>query len=129
MGNPLQRTPTVGKDMREDVEQFDVIIIGAGVTGLYALYRLRAARALGPGLRGWGWRGRHLVLEPLPRGALRLRELYLRVFVLGGTPAGMGLERTLFWSAGERALPQLCGGQVRPAPGHPVQRARGLGRL
>ena len=28
--------------MREEVEQFDVIIIGAGVTGLYALYRLRA---------------------------------------------------------------------------------------
>jgi cation diffusion facilitator CzcD-associated flavoprotein CzcO len=41
MGNPLQRTPTVGKDMREQGEQFDVIIIGAGVTGLYALYRLR----------------------------------------------------------------------------------------
>ena len=41
MRNPLQQTPTVGKDMREDIEQFDVIIIGAGVTGLYALYRLR----------------------------------------------------------------------------------------
>jgi len=41
MGNPLQWTPTVGKDMREDVEQFDVIIIGAGVTGLYQLYCLR----------------------------------------------------------------------------------------
>ena len=41
MGN-LQQMPTVGKDMLEDVEQFDVIIIGAGVTGLYALYRLRA---------------------------------------------------------------------------------------
>ena len=41
MGYPLQRTPTVGKDRREDVEQFDAIIIGAGVTGLYALYRLR----------------------------------------------------------------------------------------
>ena len=41
MGNLLQQTPTVGKDMGEDIEQFDVIIIGAGVTGLYALYRLR----------------------------------------------------------------------------------------
>src|SRR5262247_2026630 len=42
MGNTLQRTPTVGKDTSEDVEQFDAIIIGAGVTGLYALYCLRA---------------------------------------------------------------------------------------
>ena len=41
MGNSLQRTPTVGKDLREDVEQFDAIIIGAGVTGLYQLYCLR----------------------------------------------------------------------------------------
>jgi hypothetical protein len=34
MGHPLQWTLTVGKDGSEDVEQFDVIIIGAGVTGL-----------------------------------------------------------------------------------------------
>ena len=41
MGHPLPWTPTVGQDMREDVEQFDAIIIGAGVTGLYQLYCLR----------------------------------------------------------------------------------------
>jgi cation diffusion facilitator CzcD-associated flavoprotein CzcO len=41
MENPLHQTPTVEKDMVKDVKQFDVIIIGAGVTGLYALYRLR----------------------------------------------------------------------------------------
>src|SRR5713101_7048260 len=62
MGNPLQRTPTVGTDMSEGVEQFDVIIIGAGVTGLYALYRLRelglSVRAFedGGGVGGtWYW--------------------------------------------------------------------------
>src|SRR3989442_1585464 len=62
MGNPLQRTPTVGTDMCEDGEQYDVIIIGAGVTGLYALYRLRergfSVRAFeeGGGMGGtWYW--------------------------------------------------------------------------
>src|SRR3989442_13576213 len=62
MGNPLQKMPKVGKDMIEDVEQFDVIIIGAGVTGLYALYRLRelglSVRAFedGGGVGGtWYW--------------------------------------------------------------------------
>jgi cation diffusion facilitator CzcD-associated flavoprotein CzcO len=42
MRHSLQQTPTVGQDTREASEQYDVIIIGAGVTGLYALYRLRA---------------------------------------------------------------------------------------
>ncbi len=33
-----QQRPTVGT---EPVEQFDAIVIGAGVAGLYQLYRLR----------------------------------------------------------------------------------------
>jgi cation diffusion facilitator CzcD-associated flavoprotein CzcO len=41
MGISLPHTPTVGTGLAEAVGQFDVIIIGAGVTGLYALYRLR----------------------------------------------------------------------------------------
>ena len=38
MANSPQATPTTGT---ESIEQFDAIIIGAGVTGLYQLYRLR----------------------------------------------------------------------------------------
>ena len=41
MRNSRQQTPTVGTEQAAEVEQFDAIIIGAGVTGLYALYRLR----------------------------------------------------------------------------------------
>ena len=41
MGESLQHTPPADTGLVEAVEQFDVMIIGAGVTGLYALYRLR----------------------------------------------------------------------------------------
>jgi cation diffusion facilitator CzcD-associated flavoprotein CzcO len=41
MGNSPQQTLAAGTDMVKEVEQFDAIIIGAGVTGLYQLYRLR----------------------------------------------------------------------------------------
>lgn len=41
MGSSLEHTTAVDTDRVEDVEQFDVIIIGAGVTGLYQLYLLR----------------------------------------------------------------------------------------
>src|SRR3989441_2855795 len=38
MSNALQQTPTAGTG---PVEQFDAIVIGAGVSGLYQLYRLK----------------------------------------------------------------------------------------
>jgi cation diffusion facilitator CzcD-associated flavoprotein CzcO len=41
MADPFQQTPAAGTDVSDEIEQFDVIIIGAGVTGLYQLYRLR----------------------------------------------------------------------------------------
>ena len=41
MGNSLQQTPAASTRSAEEIEQFDVIIIGAGATGLYQLYRLR----------------------------------------------------------------------------------------
>src|SRR5438034_7058376 len=41
MGHSLQQTSAADTGLVEEVKQFDVIIIGAGVTGLYALYRLR----------------------------------------------------------------------------------------
>ena len=41
MGDSLQQTPTAGPGSFEEIDQFDAIIIGAGLTGLYSLYRLR----------------------------------------------------------------------------------------
>ena len=41
MGESRQRTPAAVTELIDEVEQFDVIIIGAGVTGLYQLYCLR----------------------------------------------------------------------------------------
>ncbi len=62
MRNALKQTPAAGSELIEEMEQFDVIIIGAGVTGLYSLYRLRergfSVRAFeeGGGVGGtWFW--------------------------------------------------------------------------
>ena len=41
MSTPQQQTPAASTGTSEDIEQFDAIVIGAGITGLYALYRLR----------------------------------------------------------------------------------------
>ena len=74
-------------------------------------------------------RGRHLVLEPLPRVTLRLGELHLRVLLLRGAVQGVGVVRALRRAGGERAVLQPRGGQVRPAPPHPVQHQGHVGRL
>ena len=62
MANSLQQTTAAGTERVEDIAQFDVIVIGAGVTGLYSLYRLRelgfSVRAFeeGGGVGGtWYW--------------------------------------------------------------------------
>jgi len=62
MADHPQQTPAAGTGRVEEVEQFDVIVIGAGITGLYSLYRLRglglSVRAFedGAGVGGtWYW--------------------------------------------------------------------------
>ena len=62
MVNPIQQTSAASPGAAENVEQFDAIVIGAGVTGLYSLYRLRqlglSAKAFeeGSGVGGtWFW--------------------------------------------------------------------------
>ncbi len=62
MGISVQQTPAAGTELVEEVDQFVVIIIGAGVTGLYSLYRFRelglSVRAFehGSGVGGtWYW--------------------------------------------------------------------------
>ena len=119
---------------RENVEtekasSFDAIVIGAGVAGLYQLYKLRElglqVRALEAGFGGW----RHLVLEPLPGRALRFRKPHLRLLVFAGASRRMALERAVCPSARDRALSQLCRRQIRPAARHPVQQPRHGGAL
>ena len=73
-----------------------------------------AARAgpAGPGVRSRVRRRRHLVLEPLPRRALRLRGLHLPVPVLRGALQRLELEREVPGPAGDRTLAAL---RRRPA--------------
>ena len=109
--------------------RYEVIVIGAGISGMYQLYRLRELGHDGARLRGRRRRRRHLVLEPLSRRALRLRELDLRLLLLRRAAAGMGLERAFLAPARDAALLQLRRRQVRPAPRHHVRQPRRVGAL
>ena len=53
---------------------YDAIVIGAGISGLYQLYRLRELGHAGAGVRGRHRRRRHLVLEPLSRARASIRR-------------------------------------------------------
>ncbi len=62
MADALQHAPSPAASRNGDVEQYDVLILGAGVTGLYSLYRFRelgfSARAFedASGVGGtWYW--------------------------------------------------------------------------
>ena len=64
---------------------------------------------------------RHVVLEPLPRRPLRFREHHLRLLVLGGAAAGVGLEGAVLRPAREPPVPELRRRQVRPPQAHAVR--------
>ena len=56
-----------GTDDRTAPADVDVLVVGAGITGIYQLYRAREAGLLRAAARGRRRRRRHVVLEPLPR--------------------------------------------------------------
>ena len=103
---------------------FDAVVIGAGVAGLYQLYRLRelglrvrtfeAASGVGG---TWYWNrypGARFDSESWTYGYSFSQELLDE----------WEWERTLFVPTRHRAVSQLCRRQVRPAPGHPIQHPR-----
>ena len=79
--------------------------------------------------RAGGRYRRHLVLEPLPRRALRHRVGRLLVLLLGGARAGMGMERAVSDGARDPALPEPRRRPLRPAPGYPGEHSRRRGAL
>ena len=107
----------------------DVLVVGAGITGIYQLYRAleEGFSALPP--RGRRGSRRHLVLEPLSRGPLRLGELHLRLPLLEGPLRRLALARALRPPARDGALPQPRRGPLRPAAPHPLRRQSELGRV
>ena len=80
---------------------FDAIIIGAGMSGLYQLYRLRELGMrvhvfeAGTNVGGtWYW-------NRYPGARFEFGELFLRLLILQGVAGGMGLVRAFRGPAGE----------------------------
>ena len=104
--------------------QYEVIIIGAGVGGIYQLYRLAQLGVNVTRRRGRRRPRWHLVPQPLSGLPVRFGELHVRLLVLERAAERMALERALLRAAGEPALSQLRRRQVRSAQIHAVQLRR-----
>ncbi len=82
--------------MEKAKTHYEVIVVGAGVAGIYQIKRLVDlgidATVLELGRRS----RRHLVLESLSRLPLRFRKLHLRLLVLARTARRVALEGALF---------------------------------
>ena len=81
------RRPTADVELAD----VDVLVVGAGITGIYQLYRAREAGFSVQLLEAGDGVGRHVVLEPLPRRPVRLGELHLRLPVLAGAVRRVGV--------------------------------------
>ena len=87
--------------------EHDALVIGAGFAGLYQLHCLRDQLGLDVAVLEAGrGRRRHLVLEPLPRRAVRFREPLLQFLLLEGVVRRVGVDRALSGAGGNPALPQ-----------------------
>jgi len=137
MGESLQQTPAAGTELVEEVEQFDVIIIGAGVTGLYQLYCLRQ-RGLsvrvyeaGGGVGGtWYWnryRARASTRRVTPTAMPSRRNSYRNGTGKNIIPAS---RRTSATSIMSRTSLTCAGtsGSMRASPRRSTTRARIAGR-
>ena len=110
-------------------EQFDAVVVGAGFSGLYMLYRLRQ---LGLSVKVFdvgGRRRRDVVLEPLSRGSLRHPHHGLHLQLRPGTGEGVDLVGEVRHAAGDPGLPPVRGRPPRAAPGHRVLDRRHCGPL
>ena len=91
----------------------DAEVIGAGVSGIYQLYRLRGRFRRPP------HRGRHQRREPgtgtAARAPLRLRELLLWLLLLARAARRVELVGALRRSGRDRGVPELRRRQARPS--------------
>ena len=93
-GTAAQPTGSVTQTERDAAP--DAVVVGAGFAGLYMLHKLRTLGFRAGVHRGRRRRGRHLVLEPLPRRALRHhhRRLHLQLRPRAGSRHGPGRRST-----------------------------------
>ena len=85
----------------------DVAVIGAGMSGMYQIYRLRALGLAVQGFEAGSDVGGTWYWNRYPRRPVRFGELQLRLLILPGAACGMGVVGTLLCATGESALLQF----------------------
>ena len=114
--------PASDSTTRRPLPDVDVLVVGRGHHRYLPAVLGAPSGLLRPAPRGRRRRRRHVVLEPVPRSALRLGELHLCLPLLAGTLRGLAMAGAFRRAARDRALPEPRGRPLRPPTPHALRR-------
>ena len=101
----------------------DVLVVGAGITGIYQLYRAREAGFSVQLLEAGGGVGGTWYWNRYPGARFDSESYTYALPVLEGAVRRLGMAGALRRATGDRALPQPRGRPVRPPAPHALRRA------
>ena len=97
-------------------EHLDVVVVGAGMAGLYALHKLREAGLRAVALKAEAGVGGTWYRNRYPGARCDIESMFYSYLVLPGAGAGVGVDRKVRYPGRDSALPRTRRRPFRLAP-------------